>query len=101
MLGDRHPDLANAREQRKAVLQRIQNELGRIARSSDEEYRRAQESLDGLRKRADTLVQSQIASNEAEIKLRQLESEATAIRSVYDASLGRVKELQQQQQMTQ
>ncbi len=98
MLGDRHPDLANAREQRRAVLQEIQNELSRIARSADEEYRRAQGSLDGLRKRAETLVQSQIASNEAEIKLRQLESEASAIRAVYDSSLGRVKELQQQQQ---
>ena len=98
MLGDRHPDLANAREQRRAVLQEIQNELSRIARSADEEYRRAQESLAGLRKRAETLVQSQIASNEAEIKLRQLESEASAIRTVYDSSLGRVKELQQQQQ---
>jgi succinoglycan biosynthesis transport protein ExoP len=98
MLGDRHPDLANAREQRRAVLQEIQNELSRIARSADEEYRRAQGSLEGLRKRAETLVQSQIASNEAEIKLRQLESEASAIRVVYDSSLGRVKELQQQQQ---
>lgn len=98
MLGDRHPDLANAREQRRAVLQEIQNELSRIARSADEEYRRAGGSLEGLRKRAETLVQSQIASNEAEIKLRQLESEASAIRAVYDSSLGRVKELQQQQQ---
>ena len=98
MLGDRHPDLANVRDQRRVVLQEIQNELNRIARSSDEEYRRAQGSLEGLRKRAETLVQSQIASNEAEIKLRQLESEASAIRAVYDSSLSRVKELQQQQQ---
>jgi succinoglycan biosynthesis transport protein ExoP len=98
-LGNQHPDLANAREQRRAVLQQIQNELTRIAHSSDEEYRRAQEGLDGLRKRAETLVRSQATSNEAEIKLRQLESEASAIRSVYDASLGRVKELQQQQQL--
>jgi hypothetical protein len=97
-LGDQHPDLANAREQRRAVLLQIQNELTRIARSSDEEYRRAQEGLEGLRKRAETLIRSQATSNEAEIKLRGLESEASAIRSVYDASLGRVKELQQQQQ---
>jgi succinoglycan biosynthesis transport protein ExoP len=98
-LGDRHPDLANAREQRQAVLAQIQSELARIARSSDEELRRAKDSLSSLRKRADGLVQSQVASNEAEIKLRQLESEASAIRLVYDASIGRVKELQQQQQL--
>jgi uncharacterized protein involved in exopolysaccharide biosynthesis len=98
-LGERHPDLANVREQKRAVLEQIQNELGRIARATDEDYRRAQESLAGLKKQADTLVNSQIASDEAKIKLRQLESEARAIRTVYDESTARVKELQQQQQI--
>jgi uncharacterized protein involved in exopolysaccharide biosynthesis len=98
-LGDRHPELANIREQKRAVLEQIQNELGRIGRSSDEEYRRAQESLTGLKKQAETLVNSQIASNESKIRLRQLESEASAIRSVYDTSTARAKELQQQQQI--
>lgn len=97
--GERHPELANLREQKRAVLEQIQNELGRIARSSDEEYRRAQESLAGLKKQATLLVNSQIASDEAKIKLRQLESEARAIRGIYDESATRVKELQQQQQI--
>jgi uncharacterized protein involved in exopolysaccharide biosynthesis len=98
-LGDRHPDLSVIREQKRAVLDQIRNELGRIGKSSDEEYRRAQESLVGLKKQAATLVNSQIASDEAKIKLRQLESEARAIRGLYDESTTRAKELQQQQQI--
>lgn len=98
-LGDRHPYLSTIREQKRAVLEQIRNELSRIGKSSDEEYRRAQESLVGLKKQAATLVNSQIASDEAKIKLRQLESEARAIRGLYDESTARAKELQQQQQI--
>ena len=63
----------------------------------EEDLRRGEESLRQLRGRAERLIQNQTSSNQEGIRLRQLESEAEAIRRTYNLVLDRVKDLEQQQ----
>lgn len=95
-LGANHPQLAAARTQRDAIRKLIAGEIDRTRRAMEEEARRAGENLATLKRRLAELVASQTSSREAEIRLRQLESEADSVRSVYNAALSRSKELDQQ-----
>lgn len=92
----RHPRLMEARGELSAARKSLAEELERVRGSVTQEYDQARTKLTKLQERAGSLTRSQATSSEAEIRLRQLESEAAAIRSVYDASLGRAKELEQQ-----
>lgn len=92
----RHPRLAEARGELAAARKSLSDELDRIRASIIDDGDRAKANLAKLRERAASLTKSQTTSSEAEIKLRQLESEAVAIRAVYNASLARAKELEQQ-----
>lgn len=93
----RHPRLMEARGELQAARRSLSDELDRIRASILEEFSQARANLDKLKERAASLTKSQVSSSEQEIKLRALESEAEAIRAVYNASLGRAKELEQQQ----
>lgn len=92
----RHPRLMEARGELSAARKSLAEELDRVRGSVTQEYDQARVKLAKLQERAGSLTRSQVTSSEAEIRLRQLESEAAAIRSVYDASLSRAKELEQQ-----
>ncbi|MFC3695243.1 GumC family protein [Chenggangzhangella methanolivorans] len=92
----RHPRLMEARGELSAARKLLADELDRVRGSVTQEFDQAKANLGKLRERAGSLTRSQVTSSEAEIRLRQLESEAAAVRSVYEASLGRAKELEQQ-----
>ncbi|WP_020180163.1 GumC family protein [Methylopila sp. M107] len=92
----RHPRLVEVRAELAAARRSLAEELDRLRASIVQDFAQAQDNLKKLRARADTLTKSQVSSSESEIRLRQLESEAEAIRTVYNASLGRAKELEQQ-----
>lgn len=96
-LGQNHPQMIALAAQRAATVRLIAAEADRIRRTIDEDVRRAEEGLKHLRKRAEALVTSQTSSNEEGIRLRQLESEAEAIRRTYNLVLGRTKDLEQQE----
>ena len=96
-LGPAHPSMIALVAQRTATAQLVAAEADRIRRTTDEELRRGEEGLRQLRGRAETLVTSQASSNEEAIRLRQLESEADAIRRTYNLVLGRIKDLEQQE----
>ncbi len=95
----RHPRLVEARAELAAARRALSDELDRVRASIVQDYAQAQDNLKKLRDRAAALTKNQVSSSESEIRLRQLESEAEAIRTVYNASLGRAKELEQQQQI--
>lgn len=92
----RHPRLMEARGELSAARKSLAEELDRVRGSVTQEFDQAKAKLAKLQERAGSLTRSQVSSSEAEIRLRQLESEAAAARSVYDASLARAKELEQQ-----
>jgi len=95
-----HPRMREIDAQLKETRKLMNAELGRIKLSIRKSYDQAQANVANLQARANEVAKTQVASSEAEIKLHQLESEAEAIRSVYNASLARAKELEQQQKIT-
>ncbi|MGX7707102.1 GumC family protein [Methylobacterium sp. Gmos1] len=96
-LGPSHPQMIALAAQRAATARLIALEAERIRRTIEEDLRRSEESLRQLRGRAERLIQNQTSSNQEGIRLRQLESEAEAIRRTYNLVLDRTKDLEQQQ----
>jgi len=95
-----HPRMREIEAQLKETRHLMSAELNRVKLSIRKSYEQAQANVANLQARANEIAKTQSASGEALIKLRQLESEAEAIRSVYNASLARAKELEQQQTIT-
>jgi uncharacterized protein involved in exopolysaccharide biosynthesis len=98
-LGSNHPQIAQLRSQRETTLRLIADEVARTDRTLKVDLDRAKANLTYLEKKARELTQTTVSNNEAQVKLRQLEAEAEAIRSVYTAFLGRAKELEQQRKV--
>ncbi|CAN7731249.1 GumC family protein [Bosea sp. LjRoot9] len=94
-----HPRLIEIRAELAETRKLLAAELGRVRSSVQQAYRQAEANLANLQKRASELTRSQETSGVAEIRLRQLESEAEAIRAVYNASLTRARELDQQKKI--
>lgn len=98
-LAPQHPRLVEIRGELAETRRLLATELGRVRSSIQENYRQAEANLANLRKRAQELTRTQETSGAAQIRLRQLESEAEAVRAVYSASLQRAKELEQQKRI--
>jgi len=98
-LAPQHPRLIEIRAELAETRRLLAGELVRLRATVQEGYRQAEANLANLRKRATELTKSQEVSGGAQIKLRQLESEAEAVRVVYSASLQRAKELEQQKRI--
>lgn len=98
-LAPQHPRLIEIRAELAETRRLLAGELSRLRASVQEGYRQAEANLANLRKRATELTRSQEVSGAAQIRLRQLESEAEAVRAVYNASLQRAKELEQQKRI--
>ncbi len=98
-LAPQHPRLVEIRGELAETRRLLTAELSRVRSSIQENYRQAEANLANLRKRAQELTRTQETSGAAQIRLRQLESEAEAVRAVYSASLQRAKELEQQKRI--
>lgn len=92
-----HPRMVELRAELAETRRLIRLELGRLRSSAIQAAEVARANVANLRLRAGKLTQSKNDSSAAEIKLRELEGEAAAVRAVYDAALSRSRELQQQQ----
>ncbi|KAB2758510.1 GumC family protein [Brucella anthropi] len=96
-LGPRHPALIQAQSQAGTVLSDIDAELRRIRSSLQVEVARSALQEKDLTARLAQL-KSQQANNSGDlVKLRELEREATARRSVYEAFLLRSRETNEQE----
>ena len=91
-----HPRILEVKAELAETQRLLKAELVRIRASVATAYAQAVDNLGKLQVRARELTRDKVASSEAEITLRQLESEADAIRSVFNASLSRARELDQQ-----
>lgn len=96
-LGTNHPQLRAINSQVASMQRAIQQELDRLRQSMKISYERAVANRKALEQRLETLTKSSFDSGARQIKLRQLESEADAVRTIYKAFLNRAEELSQEQ----
>lgn len=96
-LGTNHPQLRAINSQVSNMQQAIEAELNRVRQSMRINYERAVANTKALTDRLDNLTKTSFDSGAAQIKMRQLESEADAVRAIYKTFLNRAEELAQQQ----
>lgn len=99
-LGPRHPQLIQLQSQKQTVLNDIDAELRRIRASLQVEVQRSAQQERDLNTRLAQLKSQQANSNDDRVKLRELEREASTLRSVYEAFLLRSRETTEQQGIT-
>ena len=95
--GANHLAVVNLRNQMREIQNSIRNELQRIAETYKSDVEIAQQREESVQKQLDqTVSQSQVAS-QAQVALRELESNAQTYRALYDNFLQRYMESVQQQ----
>lgn len=99
-LGPRHPQFIQLQSQKQTVLNDIDAELRRIRASLQVEVARSAQQEKDLSARLAQLKSQQANSNNDRVKLRELEREATTLRSVYEAFLLRSRETSEQEGIT-
>lgn len=98
-LGPRHPDTIAVRAQVERMRGQINDELTRIARATRGDYERARANEAGLGRQLDALKRRALDVSQSLVRLRELEREAAASRSVYEAFLVRSREIGEQQRV--
>ena len=95
--GVNHLAVVNLRNQMREIQNSVRNELQRIAETYKSDVEIAQQREESVQKQLDQSVsQSQVAS-QAQVALRELESNAQTYRALYDNFLQRYMESVQQQ----
>ena len=97
LLGDRHPEIAVLRQRRKQHQQLITDELKRTAAAARNDYARAVANENALAANLETMKSKVQLSGGAMVRLRELERVVEANRAIYEASLVRTKELNEQE----
>ena len=95
-LGARHPAMLAAEAQRADVKRLIEAELDRIGQSSETDYRRALANEATLDASLGALRQGSIKTSRASSRMRELEQDAEASRTVYNSFLLRSREISEQ-----
>ena len=98
-LGERHPSIADINAQARDLQQLIDREVTRLAQSARGDYDRAQATRQALLARLDGLKKDAITTNQALVRLRELEREVEASRAVYQAFLTRSRETSEQERV--
>lgn len=96
-LGARHPDMVSITAQVRDARQLILDELSRISRAAQGDYERAKAAEDALAKSLDQLRNQSSDTGDALVRLRELERQADASRTIYSAFLRRTRELNEQE----
>lgn len=95
--GPRHPAMVAAAQQVQVVRQRIAEEVARIARAAETDLERAQSTETSILRRIDALKRESSAQSQAQVRLRELDRQAAADRTIYENFLNRSKDLQERQ----
>jgi uncharacterized protein involved in exopolysaccharide biosynthesis/Mrp family chromosome partitioning ATPase len=96
-LGSRHPSIIALESQVRDLRALIKDELSRIGLSARSDFERARANEQSLERSLDTLKRTAISTNQAFVRLRELEREVEASRAVYEAFLVRARETSEQQ----
>ena len=97
--GPRHPSILNLESERRDLEVQVQSEVKRIVASLSNDALVADTRVNALQKSLDDLQQRSGQSNQASVRLNELEREAAANRTLYESFLGRFKETTQQQDL--
>jgi polysaccharide biosynthesis transport protein len=95
--GHDHLAAVNLRDQMREIRSAIRDELKRVAETYKNEYELAKEYEESLQRELNQAASQSITTNEARVRLRELESAAQSYRSLYDNFLQRYMESVQQQ----
>ena len=95
--GSSHLAVINVRNQMREIQNSIRDELQRIAETYKSDLEIAKQQEESLQKQLDQSVAQSQVTNEAQVALRELESNAQTYRALYDNFLQRYMELVQQQ----
>jgi succinoglycan biosynthesis transport protein ExoP len=98
-LGPRHPSLVNVLTEADALAKAIKSETERLRRTARIEVDQARTSLDALTGETRLLRGSVSVDDQAQVKLRELEREASAKTALYQTFLTRAGEAAQRQQI--
>jgi succinoglycan biosynthesis transport protein ExoP len=90
--GPRHPLVANVRAQLRDTQRLINEEVQRILQGTKHAYEVAQSREASLQKSLDELQGVSTGSSQAQVRLRELQREAEANRTIYESFLARYKE---------
>ena len=98
-LGPRHPRLLAAKAQAQRIRRLIRDELSRLARSIKAEYEAARAEVKAIERNLRRVKNSAAMTNEARVRLRELEREAKARRKVFETFLLKSKESNEAQKL--
>ncbi len=91
-----HPNVQRARARVASVSSEISDELHRIAEASHNDFEHAKANETDLSRKVETLKDTALSTNEAQVKMRELNRDAEANRIVYNSFLVRARELSEQ-----
>ena len=97
--GPQHPTVVNAKAQLRETQRLINQELKRILDNTHESYRVAQSREQALKSSLDKLQSTSSTSSQAQVRLRELQREADANRTLYESFLARYKQTTAQQSL--
>jgi polysaccharide biosynthesis transport protein len=98
--GPRYPRIAAVDNQLRNLHKLIAAELGRIEQASRSQYELATANERQITDNVDRLKNATLANNQASIRLRELERDLEASRSIYAAYLVRAQESREQANLT-
>ena len=90
--GPRHPMVANVKAQLRDTQRLINEEIARILEGTRHGYEVAKSREDSLQKSLDQLQGNSTDAGPAQVRLRELQREAEANRTIYESFLARYKE---------
>ena len=97
--GERHPSVVSARAQLADINRQIGSEASRITTAVQNEYRVAASREASIEQSLNELKGSANVTNEAGVKLRELEREAEANKALFESFLTRFKETSQEEKL--
>ena len=98
-LGPKHPQLNVLNAQRQTIQRAIDSEARRLVDAARSEMSQTEATVEELRKELSSERTRVYSQNDASVGLRELERDAEAKASVYEAYLARVQQITEQQQV--
>lgn len=90
--GPRHPEFANINQRQADIQRRIQIEVSRVTANLEEEVAIAREQVRVLERNLNVQRSTIVSNNRAQVRLRELERNAEASRTIYEDFLGKFKQ---------
>lgn len=95
-LGPRHPSMIAAQQQLRDLRGLIQRELGRIVTAAETDYERSLANQQALQAKVQALKSKSLDTDQASVRLRELQRDLDAVRTVYANYLQRAQETREQ-----